>query len=603
MATDIIHLLPDSVANQIAAGEVVQRPASVVKELVENSLDAGATDIKVIVTDGGKTQIQVIDNGKGMSETDARLSFERHATSKISSAEDLFSLLTMGFRGEALASIASVAQVELRTRRSEDELGTQILISGSHVELHEPVVCPVGSNFIIRNIFFNVPARRRFLKSDSTELSNIVAEMERIVLVHTDVSFTLISNGNEIYNLPRIAHKDEQSESNLSPIVPNIHRIIDVFGKKMSAELLPVDVETSMVKISGFISTPSAVRHKGVQQFFFVNGRYMRHPYFASAVTHAYDNIIVAGDRPSFFIGIIVDPATLDVNIHPQKTEIKFEGEQAIWQVLSATVKESLGKFGAVPMIDFNVENKPDIPVLSQLNGDEYKKSECEKLASHDFAIHSTTYNPFQNNNTTPIRHPSADSQQYTLWTELENGENVEIPCFQLRQRSIVTPVLDGIMIIDQHRAHVAILYAQYMQWLATYNPVAERLLFPEIVQFTRVECVTLEDILTDLEHIGFDLSNLGGGSYSVNAVPSGLHLVSPSDLLHDLVYATMETVTTVHDRIQSTIANTLAEHAAISAGQILSTREMTTLIHDLMKLPTPRYTESGQEVFEIIKI
>lgn len=586
MAADIIHLLPDSVANQIAAGEVVQRPASVVKELVENSLDAGASRIQVFVTDGGKTQIQVVDNGKGMSETDARLSFERHATSKISSARDLYSLSTMGFRGEALASIASVAQVELRTRRPEDELGTQILISGSRVERHEPIACPVGSNFIIKNIFFNVPARRRFLKSDQTELSNIVAEMERVALVHTDIAFTLVNNGSEIYNLQPGSFRQ---------------RIIDICGNKTGSELLPVETETSIIKISGYISQPSATHKKGAQQFFFVNGRYMRHPYFASAVMHAYDNLIPPGERPSFFICLTADPASLDVNIHPQKTEIKFENEQAVWQVLSAVVKESLGKYGEVPLIDFNVEDKPNIPIFS--SDGKINPINNKKVTSETFTPQGQ-YNPFNTEN--PLektRCLSNETHQYSLWEGLEMENDDSLPCFQFRQKCIITPVSEGIMVIDQHNAHAAILYQRYLNQLHKNRPSAERLLFPEIVQFTKVECITLEDIISDLELIGFDLTNLGGGSYSVNAVPSGVKSESPSDLLHDIIFAATENVSSIRENVQKTIAMTLSERAAINAGQQLSQKEMTTIIRDLMKLTSPRYTESGKQVFEIIKL
>ena len=349
--SDIIHLLPDSVANQIAAGEVIQRPASVVKELVENAIDAEAGEIHVLVTDAGKTCIQVIDDGKGMSETDARLSFERHATSKIREAADLFALRTMGFRGEALASIAAVAEVELKTRPAGEELGTRLLIAGSKVESQEAVSCPKGSNFSIKNLFFNIPARRKFLKANSTELSNILAEFERIALVHPKVAFYLYSNDTELFNLP---------------VMPLRQRIMAIFGKKMNQQLLSVDVNTTMIKISGFVAKPETSRKKGARQYFFVNGRYMRHPYFHKAVMDAYEQLIPAGEQISYFIYLEVDPANIDVNIHPTKTEIKFENEQAIWQILSAAVKESLGKFSAIPTIDFDTEDMPDIPAFEQ---------------------------------------------------------------------------------------------------------------------------------------------------------------------------------------------------------------------------------------------
>lgn len=347
--SDIIRLLPDSVANQIAAGEVIQRPASVIKELVENAIDAGAQHIDVLVTDAGKSSIQVIDDGKGMSETDARLSFERHATSKIREAADLFALRTMGFRGEALASIAAVAQVELRTCVEGEELGTKLVIAGSKVESQEAISCPKGSNFCVKNLFFNVPARRKFLKSNQTELSNILTEFERIALVNPNVSFTLYHNDAELFNLPAIQLRQ---------------RIMGVFGKKINQDLLSLDVDTTMVRISGFVARPESARKKGARQYFFVNGRYMRHPYFHKAIMDAYEHLIPVGEQVSYFIYFDVDPGNIDVNIHPTKTEIKFENEQAIWQILAAAVKETLGKFNAVPSIDFDTEGMPDIPAF-----------------------------------------------------------------------------------------------------------------------------------------------------------------------------------------------------------------------------------------------
>ena len=348
--SDIIHLLPDSVANQIAAGEVVQRPSSVIKELVENSIDAGATQVQVIVEDAGKSLVQVIDNGKGMSETDARLAFERHATSKISEAKDLFALRTMGFRGEALASIAAVAQVELRTRAADKDLGVSIIIEGSRVVDQQPVNCPVGANFAVKNLFFNIPARRKFLKSNQTELSNILTEFERIALAHPETSFSLHSGGAAMMNLPTGNFKQ---------------RILGVFGKRLEAKLIPVEVKTTLINISGFVGVPSASRRKNAQQFFFVNGRYMRHPYFAKAVQTAYERLIPDGEQVPFFLNLEVAPEKIDVNIHPTKTEIKFEDETPIWQILLAAVREALGKHGVVPSLEFNTEGRPDIPVFT----------------------------------------------------------------------------------------------------------------------------------------------------------------------------------------------------------------------------------------------
>ena len=598
MGADIIHLLPDSVANQIAAGEVVQRPSSVVKELVENSIDAGAAHIQIVVEDGGRTLIQVIDDGKGMSETDARLAFERHATSKISSAADLYSLSTMGFRGEALASIVSVSQVELRTRRPDDELGIRLQFSGPQFEGQEYVTCPAGSNFSVRNLFFNVPARRRFLKTDSTELNNIIADFERIALVYPGVAFTLTSNHTEIYNLPS---------------APLKQRIIDVYGRKTGAELLPVKVDTPLINISGYVSTPESSKKKGHHQFFFVNGRYMRHPYFHSAVKHSYDNLVPEGNHVSYFLYLQVDPASIDVNVHPTKTEIKFDGEQDIWKVLLAAVRQTLGQYGNIPTLDFDTEGKPAIPVMP-LRMD-FSQVSTPKGGGMD-------YNPFKvagsREQVAGIKEQVAGSReqgmgsfqgagQMLLWEGLEQAASqhpqslyvpLESPSFQYQGKYIVTHTSEGLMLVDQHRAHVTILYDRYLRDLQAHKGSAQGLLFPEVVQYTKVEQVTLSDILTELEGVGFDLTDLGGGSYSVNGIPSGFEGLSPARLLHDLIYDAMENVSLVTETMQSSIALTLAKAAAIVYGQILTQNEIDQLLHDLFRLKTPRYTPDGHVVY-----
>lgn len=590
---DVIHLLPDSVANQIAAGEVVQRPASIVKELVENSIDAGATRIQVILTEGGKNTLQVVDNGKGMSETDARLAFERHATSKIREAKDLFALSTMGFRGEALASIAAVAQVDLKTRREEDELGTYIQIAGSKVVSQEPEACPVGSNFIVRNIFFNIPARRRFLKSTQTELSNCVSEFERVALTNPDVEFQLVHNDIEIYNLQPTSMRQ---------------RILDMFGKKLNSELLPVSVETSIVTISGYVGKPESSHKKGCHQFFFVNGRYMRHPYFHSALMNPYQNLIPQGNHVSYFIYMAVDPSSIDVNVHPTKTEIKFDNEKDIWQILAAVVKESLGKFNDVPTIDFDVEDRPDIPVMVNI--------EPKTLEISNPKLPKTNYNPFDvshsspldtfrpNSFDVPIQRDSAIQQE--LWKDTKtNSDSSETfdpstPHFQYQGKYIVTPTHSGLMLIDQHRAHIKVLYEDYMKCLYDHKSSSQGLLFPEIVQFTKLEEVTLNDIIEDIESIGFDITNLGGGSYSINGVPAGVEGLSPVKLLHDIVYSSMETVSSIRENVQSSIATTLADSAAIPYGQILSAEEMTHLLDRLFHLALPKYTPDGKPIYYI---
>ena len=613
---DIIHLLPDSVANQIAAGEVVQRPSSIIKEMVENSIDAGAKNVKVLVTDGGKTKVQVIDDGKGMSETDARLSFERHATSKIQKASDLFNLTTMGFRGEALASIAAVAQVELKTRRQEDELGTMIQIAGSKIEAQEPVACSVGCNFSVQNLFFNVPARRKFLKSNQTELTNVVADFQRIVLVHPEIAFTLYNNGVEMYHLPASSVRQ---------------RILDVFGKKINADLLPVEVETSLVSISGYVGKPESSKKKGAHQYFFVNGRYMRHPYFHSAVMKAYENLIPVGEHVSYFIYFAVDASTIDVNVHPTKTETKFDNEQPIWQVLSAAVRETIGKFCQVPMIDFDVEGKPDIPVMG-----------VSTSIPHQPKLAPTTYNPFKCNDdrsASPSYDRSSSSYarsagweklydkystsgwedveeekeeenlQGSIWNKMtvEKGSSpmpfdVSVQKFQYKGRYIVLPSTNGLMVVNQHRAHVRVLYDQNMQCINSGSRPSQKELFPIVVQFEKADSLVLEDLMEDVSSLGFDLSNLGGGSYSVNGIPTGLEGIDISTLLHDMIVSAKEKTNDIRRDAQEALALTMAENAAIVYGQVLTAVEMERLLQDLFATKTPARTPDGKLIYTIIE-
>lgn len=615
--SDIIHLLPDSVANQIAAGEVIQRPASVIKELVENAIDAEATEVHVLVTDAGKTGIQVIDNGKGMSETDARLAFERHATSKIREAADLFALRTMGFRGEALASIAAVAEVELKTRLADEELGTRLLLAGSKVESQEPVSCPKGSNFSVKNLFFNVPARRKFLKANSTELSNILAEFERIVLVHPDVAFYLYSNDSELFNLP---------------VMPLRQRIMAVFGKKLNQQLLSVEVDTTLVKISGYVAKPETARKKGAHQYFFVNGRYMRHPYFHKAVMDAFEHLIPAGEQISYFIYFEVDPANIDVNIHPTKTEIKFENEQAIWQILSAAVKESLGKFNAVPSIDFDTEGLPDIPAFEQLRpieppqvhynadfnpfktsssygGDRsYSRPQTEWESLYAGLEKASRMNdpvvpdaPVEEE-LSPASVPSEESSSPLPSMMSEGGNVTSGQHWQFKGRYILTSVKSGLMLIDQHRAHVRVLFDRYMEQIRQKHGVAQGVLFPEIVQFPASEVAVLEDIQEDLSAVGFELTSLGGGSYAINGVPSGIEGLKPVELVRNMVHTALEKGCDVKEEVQSMLALTLARAAAIVYGQVLSVDEMSALVDSLFACESPNYTPDGRVVLTTIR-
>ncbi|MEY8706364.1 DNA mismatch repair endonuclease MutL [Bacteroides faecichinchillae] len=623
--SDIIHLLPDSVANQIAAGEVIQRPASVIKELVENAIDADAQNIQVLVMDAGKTSIQIIDDGKGMSETDARLAFERHATSKIREASDLFALRTMGFRGEALASIAAVAQIELKTRLESEELGTKLVIAGSKFENQEAISCSKGSNFSVKNLFFNIPARRKFLKANSTELSNILAEFERIALVHPEVAFSLYSNDSELFNLP---------------VSPLRQRIMAVFGKKLNQQLLNIEVNTTMAKITGYVAKPETARKKGAHQYFFVNGRYMRHPYFHKAVMEAYEQLIPAGEQVSYFIYFEVDPANIDVNIHPTKTEIKFENEQAIWQILSAAVKESLGKFSAIPSIDFDTEDMPEIPAFEQnlspvppkvrydsdynpfktsigsSNGGSYSRPKVEWEGLYSGLTKASKMNesqpepdidweaPFstkklmnaEENTTSTVSVVS--SVLYADEPVIEKG-NLHL---QFKGRFILTSVKSGLMLIDQHRAHIRVLFDRYLVQIRQKQGVSQGVLFPEILQLPASESAVLQSILDDLLAIGFDLSNLGGGSYAINGIPAGVEGVNPVELVRNMLHTAMEKGSDVKEEIQNILALTLARAAAIVYGQVLSNDEMISLVDSLFACPSPNYTPDGKTVLTTIK-
>ncbi len=630
---DIIQLLPDSVANQIAAGEVIQRPASVIKELVENAIDAGAKTVKVLVVDAGRTSIQVIDDGCGMSETDARLSFERHATSKIRKADDLFALHTMGFRGEALASIAAVAQVTLQTRRAEDELGTRITLEGSRVTSQEPVACAVGSSFCVENLFFNVPARRKFLKSNTTEMSNINQTFERIVLVYPQISFILYNNGQETMNLPATSLRQ---------------RIMDVFGKKINQTLLPLDTATTLCQITGFVGKPESARKKGAKQFFFVNGRYMKHPYFHKAVQQAFERLIASGDQVPYFIYFDVNPEDIDVNIHPVKTEIKFENEQAIWQILMATVRDAVGKFSGVTEIDFDVEGRPDIPVYnpdalfdakqptieidSSYNpfkctpSDEPqyldKPSRASSGSSHGTrggGIPSSSlglgdYKPRQTQGWESLYSPTAinidDTQEdgNIFSSMLNDYEDEQMPLLnrghehlQYSGKYIVTQVENGLMFTDQYRADVRILFEYYMHSLATRTSSTQKILFPEVVQFPPSYSPYLSTAIGEMCSLGFEISEEGNGSYSVSGIPAGLDGLDAVTLVNELVSAVVEYGSDVKSEINSFLALQLAERAATPYGEILSQEQMESLIERLLQCENSRYTPDGKTITVVL--
>lgn len=580
---DIIHLLPDSVANQIAAGEVIQRPASCLKELVENSLDAGATRIQVIVRDAGRTLLQVIDNGSGMSEMDARLAFERHATSKIQEAQDLFSLRTMGFRGEALASICAVAQVEMTTRRNEDETGTLIEIHGSDVVRQEPCSCPVGTNIKVSNLFFNVPVRRKFLKTDQTELRNLLTEFYHIVLVYPKVAFTFVHNDEILLELPAGTEKQ---------------RIEAVFGNSKknvyTSAFVEVNTDTELVSIRGFVVKPENATRKA-EQYFFVNGRYMRHPYFLKAVQTAYSGMLTADYQPSFFIYFTIAPEAIDVNIHPTKTEIKFADEQAIFQILMASVREALGKFTLAPTLDFDAQGSIDIPLPS-----------TEPVAAPHVTV-DPTYNPFHTRGA--IYPDKAPKNWESLYEALSTPRDLEIstsqemtisdtaPIWQYGGKYIFVAVENGLLMINQHRAHVAVLYARFLEQLANTQGAMQQLLFPEVLTLTPDQMASLLPLLPDLKAIGFDLEQLSPDSYAIQGVPSQLTNQSAVPVIQHILQQVRERGADTQREWREQIALALAEQGAIVYGKPLTETEMRELVAQLIQLPSYRRTADGKTI------
>jgi len=584
---DIIHLLPDSVANQIAAGEVIQRPASCLKELVENSLDAGASKIQVLVKDAGRTLLQVIDDGAGMSDTDLRMAFERHATSKIREASDLFELHTMGFRGEALASICAVAQVEVVSRRQEDEVGSRLVIEGSEVKEQEPEMCPMGTNFKVKNLFFNIPVRRKFLKTDQTELRNLLQEFYRIVLVYPKVQFTFVSNDEILMELPSGTEKQ---------------RIEAVFGKgqknAFTSHFVDIQSDTEIISIRGFVGKPE-VAGKNAQQYFFVNGRYMRHAYFHKAVMTAYQGMLQNEVNPSYFVYMEVNPQNIDVNIHPTKTEIKFQDEQSIFQILLATVREALGKFNVTPSLDFDREGYIEMPVHGPIP------------ASMPLTTHTTEpYNPFHHNSpkiatsnwqslyTTPIaeREPLKVEQEQ-LFEQTWAVSQV----YQYNGRYLMMPTQGGLMMVDQHRAHSCILYEQYIHQMESQQSISQQLLFPEILHISPSEVSVIEEVQDDLQRIGFQLDRLDPNSYSISGVPSMLGDKDPITTLKNILFSLENTGQSIRAEWQKQIALSLSKDTAIPYGKVLTKEEISDLMNKLLTLKNYRYTADGKTVVSIL--
>ena len=605
--SDIIHLLSDAVANQIAAGEVIQRPASVVKELVENAIDAGSSKIQIQIKDAGRTLIQVTDNGKGMSPTDARMAFERHATSKISQAADLFAINTMGFRGEALASIASVADVEMRTKREDDEIGTSIRIQGSEVFSQEAVSVPNGTTFLVKNLFFNVPARRKFLKSNTTELKHIINEIQRVALANPAIQFSLYHNGTPVYDLPSDNFRK---------------RIVHLFGNSMNQSLVPVNNETSLAKIFGFIGQPKYARKTFGEQFFFVNGRYMKHPFFHRGIMQAYEKILPKEMIPSYFIAFEVEPSTIDINIHPTKTEIKFENESAIWQLLHAAVREGLGKFNVMPSIDFDQSGSIDIPVSLR---------STEGLSRPEISV-DPDFNPFEEKSISiRSRGFSSGSGQTDThnWEKLyeKNEQEFEvqqqpeaeqarfehksqnIPVEQgrnflmFKNKYILTPVKSGLMVIDQRRAHQRILFEQFMVTLTNEERISQQLLFPQTLEMNSSDATILLSMLDDLNIIGFDIREFGPETFIINGVPGFLDDSNAKGIIESMLEEYKSSASDLKERAKERLATSLAMASSIDYGQQLSQEEAGSLIDSLFACQTPNFSPTGKPVLEIIQL
>jgi len=588
-----VRVLSQQVASQIAAGEVVSRPASVVKELVENAVDAGADSIKVILTDAGRTSIQVIDNGCGMNPDDARTAFERHATSKIRESDDLFSLTTFGFRGEALPSIAAVAEVLLRTRTSDSETGTEIVIKASEIEREEACVCPVGSSFTVRNLFYNVPARRKFLKSNQTEFGHILSEIERVALAHPEVTFELTHQGEQVLSLPSSAIKQ---------------RIVNLFGRKMNEALLPVDVETSVVKVSGFCSNLDNVKGKGAKQFFFVNGRFMRHPYFHKAVLSAYEGLVPDGDQPSYFLFLDVKPDTIDVNIHPTKTEIKFQDEQVIWKILMAAVKETVGRFEEMPTIDFNTADMPDIPIYDP-----------SRPVTQPKVSYNPDFNPFSGSRNETAQTRANRENWSKLYGDVierkvnDSGipftpmsetfvkpEEEVIKPYQFADSFILVPSEKGLMIIDQHRAHVRVLFDRFMTAANARSAVSQGLLFPEMFQLSASDAAIFTELKPRFAALGFDLSDMGRGAIAVQGIPSGMEGQDYERLITDMIADLRINPTHEEDRQLESMALAMARKTAIPSGRHLSETEMQELVRSLKACSMPSRTPDAKTIYVI---
>ncbi|MEK6614588.1 MAG: DNA mismatch repair endonuclease MutL [Bacteroidota bacterium] len=602
---DIINLLPDSVANQIAAGEVIQRPASAVKELLENSIDAKGTDIKLIIKDAGRTLIQIIDNGIGMSETDARMCFERHATSKIKKADDLFKITTMGFRGEAMASIAGVAQVEMKTKRTEDELGAQIYIEGSELKNHTSCQCQKGTSISVKNLFFNVPARRNFLKSDSVELRHIIEEFQRVAIAHPEIAFSLHHTNSELFHLERGTLRQ---------------RLVGIFGDSYNQRLVPVQENTTIVNITGFIGKPEFARRTRGEQFFFVNNRFIRSSYLHHAIQNAYAQLLPNGAFPSYFINIEIDPKSIDVNIHPTKTEIKFEDERSVYTIIRAAVKQSLGKYNISPSLDFEQEVSIELPP---------KKSLEEVLMNPPKIKVDKNYNPFYEEEKKEERKWEklrigewekeislyADSQ---LEIEVKKDEDAQkefsiagekitrTSTYQLHNKYILAHIKTGMIVIDQQAAHERILYEKYFEMVEKHKGVSQQQLFPQTLEFSATDAVIMKELHQELHGMGFDIHEFGKNTFIIHGIPADISNQNVFELLEKLMEdykASQGGKSDLYFAKKEIVARAMAKNLAIKSGVPLTHQEMSQMVDELFACKIPYASPSGKQTLITISL
>ena len=604
MAASIIQLLPDHVANQIAAGEVVQRPASVVKELLENAVDAKSTDIKLIVKDAGKTLVQVIDNGLGMNTTDARLCFERHATSKIRKAEDLFDLHTKGFRGEALASIAAIAHVELKTKQDQEELGTHIIIEGSKLVTQDVAVLPKGTSFAVKNLFFNIPARRNFLKSETVEFRHVMDEFQRVAMAHPSISFTLMHNGSELYNLPSSNYRQ---------------RIVNIFGGKTNEKLVPVSEDTELIKISGFVGKPEFAKKSRGEQFFFVNDRYIKSAYLHHAIMSAYEGLLKEGNQPSYFLYLQVPPHTIDINIHPTKTEIKFDDEHSLYAILRSAVKHSLGQFNVAPVLDFERDANLDTPyeyknreadfptiqVDSNFNPFASEKTSSKPLSSFGSYKRETTESSWESlyvglkQDTQEIETFSFESEEVS--SKLFDDEVVETKTtstYQIHKKYIVSAIKSGMLVIDQGRAHQRVLYEQFLTNITVQKASSQQLLFPLELYFSSDEMILLKELQSSLENTGFVFDAFNADSVQISGLPIGMAESEVSIVLEELIGNLQNEIPESSFSQSDSIAKSMAKSMAVKTGTYLTEKEQENLVNSLFACKEPNVSPFQKPTF-----